>query len=147
MTYRQAPQSYPIRAKYRSLKQYNRFGNWIWSCRWAETTSLKCGYQTGLLFIPHKIHEHRDPRWNNTDRKISWFVHQSSLTIPTAELSRSKADGTGRRIWWILLYEVSLFVFRRAFLTCSKLLRHGLTDFLPLRRKAYYGFLSPSAGI
>jgi hypothetical protein len=36
--------------------------------RWTETMTLNWGHQwMGLLFIPQVIHEHREPRWNDTD--------------------------------------------------------------------------------
>jgi hypothetical protein len=41
------------------------------------------------------IYEVGEPWWNDIDRGNSWFAHKSSLAIPTAESTSSKAGGTG----------------------------------------------------
>jgi hypothetical protein len=40
----------------------------VWSGRWGEIMSLKCGHQRAYSSINQAIHEHGEPWWNDIDR-------------------------------------------------------------------------------
>jgi hypothetical protein len=63
------------------------------------------------------------------------------LILPALSYS-IKSGGNGERNDEFCLTKY-LFRSSKGFLTCRKVLRHGPTALLPLRRKACYGVLSP----
>jgi hypothetical protein len=93
------------------------------------------------LLIPQVIYsyEYGEPWWN-INRRISWFVHQSSLAILPAESSMRKAEGNdkGNDEFCLTKY---LFHTLKGSLTCCKIVWHVLTALLPLWRNACCGFL------
>jgi hypothetical protein len=96
---------------------------------------------TGLLFIPQVIYEHGESLWNDTDREKSSFDHQRPLEILTSHLVAKQEELAKKMIHFA--FAKYLFHTSNGSLTCRKILRHGADGFIPLRRKACCGFLSP----
>jgi hypothetical protein len=113
---------------------------WWWSssspssCRQGETTSLNCA-------IPRVICEHGEPWWNDIDRGNSWFVHQSSLVIPPAKSSSSKAGLSGEGNEFCLTK--NLFHTAMISLKYRKILRHGADGFTSPPKEGCCWFLLP----
>jgi hypothetical protein len=78
----------------------------IMSMGWDYVSGLRP--PTGLLLIPQVIYERGESWWNDIDRG-KLLIRPPELSGNCKQLSSRKAEGTGRRKWLILSYEVSLF--------------------------------------
>jgi hypothetical protein len=115
-------------------------------CKWMimmiMLTGQDCVSELRPLFIPKVICENGEAKWNDIDRKNSWFVHQSALwqsyqqsnlVENQEELGKGDDEYSLRRI----------FVHTSKWFLWRKVLRHGADGFTSLRRKACCGVSSP----
>jgi hypothetical protein len=98
---------------------------------------------TGILFIPQVIYQYGEPWWNDIGRRNSRLAHQSSLASLPAESSNSTIRGTGRRKWWIWLFEVWTNILRKAKFIISYEIGRRLYAYFSSEKKACCGLLSP----
>jgi hypothetical protein len=118
------------------------FQQWWWSsCRWGETTSLNCCYQTVYCISPRWFMSCQNHGGTKSTEGNSWFVHQSSLAILPAESSGSKQEEWANRIWPC---KVFLFILAGNVLYAIKSYNMEPLALLPHWRKACCGFLLPS---
>jgi hypothetical protein len=73
---------------------------------------------------------YRQENPDSSTRALCKYCQQSDLAAKQEKLAKE-------------MINLTLRSFSKGNLTCRKILRHGSTDLLPLRRKACCGFLSP----
>jgi hypothetical protein len=102
---------------------------WCWQCLWGDTTSLNCCDQRDYcspsrLYMNMKNHEEVI-----STAEIPWLVHQSSLDIPSAQSSNSKARRAGE---WKDKFYLTTYLFHtsKGSLTCRKNLQQEVDRFI-----------------
>jgi hypothetical protein len=111
---------------------------WWWSCRWGETSNLKCVHQRACCSSPMWYMSLENHAGIISTGENSWFVRQISLANLPAESSSGKAGGTG---------EGNEFGLTNYIIHTLKGSYMGPTTLLSLQTKACCGFVSPWAGL